>query len=197
MPSWSMSAYAAGTPLPRNAAKICQPAVVLPVPAGPQIHSTGIRAAGMTAIVRLAVRRVDGIVPCHGGAMASIHDVVFDCRHPAALARFWAAALDDYAVAPYDEAELARLRDAGVSDPEDDPTVLVEGPAGRPRPFFQLVPEPRTVKNRVHLDLRGHAVEAELDRLSALGALILAEYDSHIVLADPEGNEFCLSQRPI
>jgi hypothetical protein len=128
--------------------------------------------------------------------MARIHDVVFDCRHPAELARFWAAALDDYSVAPYDEAELARLRGIGIDDPEDDPTVLVEGPAGRPRLFFQLVPEPRTVKNRVHLDLRSDSVDAELDRLSALGALVLAEYDSHVVLADPEGNEFCLSRQP-
>jgi hypothetical protein len=129
--------------------------------------------------------------------MASIHDVVFDCRHPASLARFWAAALDGYEVAPYDEAELARLRGIGVNDPEDDPTVLVQGPAGRPRLFFQLVPEPRAVKNRVHFDLRCHDVEAELDRLSALGALVLAEYDSHIVLADPEGNEFCLSRQTL
>jgi len=41
--------------------------------------------------------------------MARLHDVVFDCRHPASIARFWAAALDGYEVAPYDEAELARL----------------------------------------------------------------------------------------
>lgn len=126
--------------------------------------------------------------------MARIHDVVFDCRHPASLARFWAAALDDYMIAPYDETELGRLRGIGIDDPEDDPTVLVEGPDGRPRLFFQLVSELRTMKNRVHLDLRCRAVEAELDRLSALGALVLAEYESHVVLADPEGNEFCLSR---
>ena len=50
--------------------------------------------------------------------MARIGDVVFDCRHPAALARFWASVLDGYAVAPYDEAELARLRQLGIDDPE-------------------------------------------------------------------------------
>ncbi len=43
--------------------------------------------------------------------MARIQDITFDCRHPASLARFWAAALDGYAVAPYDDAELERLRD--------------------------------------------------------------------------------------
>lgn len=149
----------------------------------------------MAAIVLAAMICVDGIYPWHRGAMASIHDVVFDCRHPASLARFWAAALDGYEVARYDETELARLRGIGIDDPEDDPTVLLEGPAGRPRLFFQLVPEPRAVKNRVHLDLRCDSLDAELDRLTALGALILAEYTSHVVLADPEGNEFCLSGR--
>src|ERR1039457_84540 len=71
--------------------------------------------------------------------MARIHDVVFDSRHPASIARFWAAALDDYEVAPYDQAELDRLRSNGITDPEDDPTVLVEAPGARPRLFFQLV----------------------------------------------------------
>ena len=143
-----------------------------------------------------AVLHVDGVYPWHRWFMARIHDVVFDCRHPASLARFWAAALDDYDVAPYDEAELARLRGIGIDDPEDDPTVLVEAPAGiSPRLFFQLGPEPTTAKNRIHLDLRCDDVDTELDRLSALGALVLAEYDSHVVLADPEGNEFCLSRR--
>ncbi len=42
--------------------------------------------------------------------MARIADIVMDCVHPASLARFWAAVLDDYAVAPYAEEELARLR---------------------------------------------------------------------------------------
>jgi hypothetical protein len=42
--------------------------------------------------------------------VARIQDIVFDCRHPAKLARFWAAVLDDYQIAPYDEAELERLR---------------------------------------------------------------------------------------
>jgi hypothetical protein len=52
--------------------------------------------------------------------MATIRDVIFDSRHPASIARFWASAIDDYQVAPYDDAELARLRTIGVNDPEDD-----------------------------------------------------------------------------
>lgn len=73
--------------------------------------------------------------------MAQLGDVVFDCRHPASLARFWAAALDGYEVAPYDAAELANLRAKGITDPEDDPTVLVECPGTTPRLWFQKVPE--------------------------------------------------------
>jgi len=99
--------------------------------------------------------------------VARLLDVVFDCRHPASLARFWAAALDGYAVAPYDEAELARLRANGIDDPEDDPTVLVEPSSGSaPRLWFQLVPEAKRVKNRVHLDLASAEVGAEAERLT-------------------------------
>jgi hypothetical protein len=125
--------------------------------------------------------------------MARIQDVVFDCAHPASLARFWAAALDSYQVAPYDEAELTRLRGEGIDDPEDDPTVLVEaGPGITPRLWFQLVPESKVVKNRVHLDLRCDDVDVELTRLRELGARVVAGHQDLTVLADPEGNEFCL-----
>ena len=126
--------------------------------------------------------------------MARLHDVVFNCSRPATLARFWAAALDGFEVAPYDEVELARLRALGVDDPEDDSSVLVERPGFSPRLFFQRVLEPRTVKNRVHLDLRPDDVDAEAARLVALGATIAAtqENEALLVMHDPEGNEFCL-----
>jgi len=120
-----------------------------------------------------------------------IRDVVFDCRHPASLARFWAAALDGYRVAPYDRAELDRLRAAGIDDPEDDPTVLVEpSSAGAPRLWFQLVPESKVVKNRVHLDLACPDSRAGAARLTGLGARLLAERAGWVTMADPEGNEF-------
>jgi hypothetical protein len=128
----------------------------------------------------------------HRDAMARVRDIVFDCRHPAPLARFWAEVLDGYGVAPYDEEELARLRDVGVDDPEDDPSVLVEAEGGGPRYFFQLVPEAKVVKNRVHLDLTADDPGVEKRRLLALGASVVAEHDDLTVLADPEGNEFCL-----
>jgi hypothetical protein len=123
--------------------------------------------------------------------MATFGDVVFDCRHPASLARFWAAAVDDYTVAPYDEEELERLREAGIDDPEDDPTVLVESVAdGAPRLWFQLVPEPKVVKNRLHVDLFCADVTAEVERLTELGARVLAKQEGWVTMADPEGNEF-------
>jgi hypothetical protein len=127
--------------------------------------------------------------------MARLHDIVVDCRHPASLARFWAAVLEGYAVAPYDDEELARLRAAGIDDPEDDPTVLVESPAGVPRLWFQRVPEAKVAKNRVHLDVRCDDFDDEISRLLELGATVTAFEPSgpgHAVLADPEGNEFCV-----
>jgi hypothetical protein len=125
--------------------------------------------------------------------MARPRDVVVDCRHPASLARFWAAALDGYAVAPYDDAELARLRALGIDDPEDDPSVLVSpAQADAVRFWFQRVPEQKVGKNRIHTDLTADDVEVEAARLVALGATVAARFADHLVFVDPEGNEFCL-----
>ena len=123
--------------------------------------------------------------------MARIRDVIFDSRHPASLARFWAMVLEGYEVAPYHQAELDRLHAAGIDDPEDDPAVLVEAPAGgSPRVWFQRVAEPKLVKNRVHLDLTCAEVGAEVERLTRLGARVLARHEQWVTMADPEGNEF-------
>jgi len=125
--------------------------------------------------------------------MAFIKDIVFDSAHPASAARFWGQVLDNYEIAPYDEAELARLRAEGIDDPEDDPTVLLLPTQDQsPRIIIQLVPEAKQVKNRVHLDLRTDDPIAEVERLCALGASVLAEHDDWITLQDPEGNEFCV-----
>ena len=96
--------------------------------------------------------------------MARLGDVVFDCRHAASLARFWAAAVDGYQVAPYDDEEIARLRSLGYDGPEDDPGVIVErADGGLPRLYFQQVPEPKPVtKNRLHLDLRTDDLTGEV-----------------------------------
>jgi hypothetical protein len=127
--------------------------------------------------------------------MARIRDIVFDSPQPASIARFWASALDGYDVAPYDDAELARLHALGIDDLDDDPTVLVEADDGScPRLFFQLVPEPKVVKNRVHLDLAAADRMAEVERLARLGARVLAEHKRWTTMADPDGNEFCVSE---
>ena len=63
-----------------------------------------------------------------------------------------------------------------------------------PRLWFQRVPEPKRVKNRVHLDLRADDVEVELARLTAMGATVADDQPvaDLVVMRDPEGNEFCL-----
>ena len=119
--------------------------------------------------------------------MAELRDIVVDCGHPATIARFWAGVLEGYRVAPYDDAEIERLRVAGYDSPDDDPTVCVLGPPGAPRWWFVLVPERKTTKNRVHWDITGSVA----DLLSA-GATLVVERQGFSVLADPEGNEFCV-----
>ncbi|MDP9185476.1 MAG: VOC family protein [Actinomycetota bacterium] len=127
-----------------------------------------------------------------------IDAIVFDCRDAAPLARFWADALG-WSVAPYDEVELARLAAKGITDPEEDPTVMVEPPEDSDLPviFFTEVPEEKITKNRLHLDvLADEDLEAEVERLEDLGASIhnWAEGDGGVwcVMLDPEGNEFCV-----
>ncbi|ELS51235.1 VOC family protein [Streptomyces viridochromogenes] len=120
--------------------------------------------------------------------MARLRGIVIDCARPAATARFWAAALDGCAVAPYDDAELARLRAQGVAGPEDDPTVLVEPPrAGGARLWCRLAPEPKRGKNRPRLDLGRVDPEAETGRLTTLGATVRARREDHWVPAAPRG----------
>jgi len=109
-----------------------------------------------------------------------------------------------------DEAFIRRMIDAGYATEEQTTThqgalVWKEGAAinspdpNRPRVLFQLVPEGKTVKNRLHLDLRvgPESREAEVARLVAAGATELhrASQGPHewATLADPEGNEFCVS----
>jgi hypothetical protein len=126
--------------------------------------------------------------------VARLADIVFDCERPASLAHWWASTLDGYRVAPYDSAELERLRDMGVFDPEDDPSVVVEPALGAgPRYLFLRVPEPKRHKNRLHLDLRSDDLEGEVTRLVDRGAVELYRIDTNVTMADPEGNEFCIN----
>jgi hypothetical protein len=136
--------------------------------------------------------------------------VVVDCRDPHVLADWWADALG-WAVEPQDEQFIRQMIAEGLAT-EDDTTThggkLVwkdaaaighpDGPAAAPRVLFQQVPEPKTVKNRVHLDLRGGDEDASdvVRRLTTAGATFLHEGHqgphSWVTLTDPEGNEFCV-----
>jgi hypothetical protein len=144
--------------------------------------------------------------------MATSIQVVFDCGDPVRLARFWSEALRYTLQDPPQgfESWEAWLADQGVPEADWNAASAVVDPDGvGPRIYFQRVPEPKTVKNRVHLDLNvggGHAagldenrrlVDAEVDRLTGLGASVFrpgsverGEY--WVVMQDPEGNEFCV-----
>lgn len=121
--------------------------------------------------------------------MGRLKEIVIDADHPARLARFWSEAVDRYVIRPYDDAEIARLAALGLT-PEDDPTVMVDGPG--PTLCFQLRQGPRPERNRVHLDLAVKDRVAEIARLVALGARVVREAEGYSVLNDPEGNNFCL-----
>jgi catechol 2,3-dioxygenase-like lactoylglutathione lyase family enzyme len=139
--------------------------------------------------------------------------LTIDCHRPAALATFWTTALGYVEASPpagfSSWAEWATKM--GVPEEEWDDGATIEDPDGvRPRISFLKVPEAKTVKNRVHLDIqagggRGEPQEIRwarvLDtvaRLTAAGATTLHEaarddgVPDHVVMADPEGNEFCV-----
>lgn len=123
----------------------------------------------------------------------TIDSIVFDCSHPASLARFWCEALDGYEIAPYDDEEIQRLKDMGIDDVEDDPNVMALSKSGGPRLFFQKVPESKTAKSRVHLDIRLRD-RAHFERLLELGATVVGEWSAHdgYWMNDPQGNDFCV-----
>jgi hypothetical protein len=138
--------------------------------------------------------------------------LVIDCADPDKLARFWAGALG-YTLAPPPE-EFASwddyYRDVGVGEEElglgEDRIV---DPAGAgPQIWFQMVPERKSIKNRLHLDIsvggdrsvpieeRKRRVDAEAQRLVGLGAALVREVNTEgldhygVAMTDPEGNEF-------
>jgi hypothetical protein len=134
-----------------------------------------------------------------GGAVTRLRSIVFDCERPAALARFWADALG-YEVRPYSREDLEQLASQGIDDPEDDPTVVIDPPSGEaPTVWFNRVPERKSGKNRMHIDVDVES-EKEIERLVARGARVLRALGGEpgsrwAILADPEGNEFCVFPR--
>jgi len=120
-------------------------------------------------------------------------ECVVDCADPATLSRFWAAALG-YEVLD-ESADMVEIGPGGRTD-EQLLGELRSGPAV-PTLIFIRVPEPKSVKNRLHLDLSpiDSDRDSEVARLAGLGARItdLAPPDSTwVVMTDPEGNEFCV-----
>ena len=118
-----------------------------------------------------------------------IQCVVVDCADPHGLARFWAAALG-WRVTFSSDAECA------LEPPEGSPETDVS-----PDLLFVKVHDEKVVKNRLHLDLRPADQQVTVDRLLALGAthaeIGQTGEEPWVVLADPEGNEFCvLAPRP-
>jgi len=107
--------------------------------------------------------------------------LVLDCADPERLADFWAPALG-----------YVNLGTAG--------SYVALFPDGRPGPklLLQKVTEPKAVKNRMHLDIEVRDIHAEADRLLALGATKVSEApcqehgSTWLLMADPEGNEFCI-----
>jgi hypothetical protein len=141
--------------------------------------------------------------------MALDIQVTFDCAAPHELADWWAEALG-WQVEPQDESFIRRMLEVGAAAEADTTrhrgalvwkgAVAMTSPdPGRPRVLFQQVPERKTVKNRVHLDVQvgPERREAEITRLLALGATELWRASQGpyewATLADPEGNEFCVA----
>jgi len=122
--------------------------------------------------------------------MARFKQIVVDCRHPASLARFWAAALDEFDIRPYDDEEIARLAALGFT-PETDPFVVLDGPTLEL--CFQQVDVAAIRKNPLHPDIEAADGQAEVQRLVALGATVKQAFDDHTWMQDPEGNDFCVT----
>lgn len=143
--------------------------------------------------------------------MTTTIQLVFDCADPDRMATFWAAALGYRLQPPPGDFDTwdAFLDSIGVPEEQrHDASAIIDPDGGRPRIFFQRVPEPKAAKNRMHLDIsasggthdidaRKRAVDAEVERLKALGATNargsiekLGEY--WVRMNDPEGNEFCI-----
>jgi Glyoxalase-like domain len=141
--------------------------------------------------------------------MATGVQVVFDCADPDRLARFWAEALGYKLQDP--PAGYASwedwAREHGIPEERwNDASAIVDPDGQGPRLYFQRVPEAKTVKNRVHLDLnvsgahgtpldeRRRRIDAEVERLLGVGATRLGTVEEAggytVNMADPEGNEF-------
>ncbi|MEV6653445.1 VOC family protein [Streptomyces sp. NPDC051219] len=140
--------------------------------------------------------------------MAAGIDLTLDCTDAQLLATFWKTALgyvDEPPPAPFEtRAQWLAQFDVPEDDSVDDGAWLCDPEGLGPRLCILRVPEPKTAKNRLHIDVRvpGYGnpgerwarIRAEYERLVKAGGTVLAEFDGHhVVMADPEGNEFCVA----
>jgi hypothetical protein len=134
--------------------------------------------------------------------------IAVDAADPHALAEFWAAALhydvEDHTGVVTHLLEAGRLAEDETLEIDGrlafrDVTACSDPQGAGPRVFFQRVPEPKTAKNRMHLDVQVGAdrAPAEVERLVGLGATVLWVTSDRgpttTTMADPEGNEFCVT----
>ena len=144
--------------------------------------------------------------------MAVRIQVTFDAADPPALAAFWGETLGYVEQDPpegFDSWEAWAVANDLPRENWDNYASRVDPDGVGPRLYFQRVPEPKAAKNRCHLDVRAAEglqgddrmarLEAECERLTALGATRVRRFEpdglmssGFIVMADPEGNEFCL-----
>jgi hypothetical protein len=115
---------------------------------------------------------------------ARFKDLVLDANDHQKLADWWCTAMG------YRRKDELEPADDGWVRPQDWPVPIVDPDGTGPLFWIVPVPEPKTVKNRIHLDVFG-----SVDELVGLGAAVVRARDDDIewnVLADPEGNEFCV-----
>jgi glyoxalase superfamily protein len=143
--------------------------------------------------------------------MAASIQVVIDCSDPGHLSEFWATALGYELQSPPEGFGSWEefLTSIGVPEAEwNSASAVVDSEGAGPRIYFQRVPEPKTVKNRVHLDInagggretpedeRRRRVDAEVRRLVEAGATVVRDVKERgerwVVMQDPEANEFCV-----
>jgi predicted enzyme related to lactoylglutathione lyase len=111
-----------------------------------------------------------------------VHNITVDCRDPERVATFWAA-----------------VTGWPASREWEDEFAVSPGNGARPKLYFVPVPEPKTVKNRVHLDIvpEDCGQDEEIARLTSLGASVVSDQRPEVgwvIMADPEGNEFCVEK---
>ena len=138
--------------------------------------------------------------------MAHTIGLALDCHHPIELAEFWKPALgyeDEPPPAPFTTRAEWAAQFGDLEDDRDDGAWLHDPAGAGPTLFLQQVKEPKTEKIRLHFDIRVSLEAPGEDRwptiqhkvaqlLTAGGRVVREDAEHHVIMADPEGNEFCV-----